>query len=95
MINGEIEFDLSCSRNCVIFEKSRTAAVAGNPDANQPVLDREATLTTRSTFQISNAKLNVPVVTLSINHNITFLEHVKQGLRKTISWDKCRSDITT
>ena len=69
--------------------------MAGNPDTNQPVLDREATLTTRSTFQISNAKLYVPVVTLSINNNIKFLEHVKQGLRKTISWDKCRSDITT
>ena len=35
--------------------------------------------TTEATLQINNAKLYVPVVTLSINDNIKFLENIKQG----------------
>ena len=53
------------------------------------------TLTTGETFQINNAKLYVPVVTLSINDNIKFLENIKQGFKRTISWNKYRSEITT
>ena len=37
----------------------------------------------------------VPVVALSINDNINFLENIKQGFKRTISWNKCRSEITT
>ena len=40
-------------------------------------------------------KFYVPVVTLSINDNIKFLENVKQGFRRIISWNKYRSEITT
>ena len=38
----ETELDLRWPRNCVIFEISRTAAVAGNPDANPPVQPLDA-----------------------------------------------------
>ena len=48
-----------------------------------------------TTFQINNAKLYVPVVTLSINDNITFLENIRQGFKRTISWKRYRSEITT
>ena len=41
--------------------------------------------TTGATFQINYAKLYVPVVTLSINDNINFLENIKPGLKRTIS----------
>ena len=44
---------------------------------------------------ITSSKLYVPVVTLSINDNIKFLENVKQGFKRTISWNKYRSEITT
>ena len=71
-----------------------TLAVAGSLDADPPVPDVTAIETTGATFQIINAKLSVPVVTLSINDNIKFLEDVKQGF-KTISWNKDRSEITT
>ena len=37
----------------------------------------DATLTTRGTFQVNNDKLYIPVVTLSINNNIKFLENIK------------------
>ena len=43
---------------------------------------------------ITSTKLYVPVVTLSINGNITFLENIKQGFKRTVSWNKYRSDIT-
>ena len=39
--------------------------------------------------------LNVPVVTLSINHNIKFLGNIKQGLERTISWNKYKPEIAT
>ena len=47
LINCETEFDLTWSRNCIIYEISRTVPVAGdNP--------REPTLTTKVTCQISS-----------------------------------------
>ena len=44
---------------------------------------------------ITSAKLYVPVVTFSINDKIKFLEHLKQGFRRAISWNKYRSEMTT
>ena len=67
----------------------------GNPNANPPVSDAAAIQTTRATFRINNAKLYVPVVTFSINDNIKFLENIKQRFKRTISWNKYRSGITT
>ena len=32
---------------------------------------------------------------MSINDNIKLLENIKQGFKRTISWDKYRSEITT
>ena len=50
---------------------------------------------TGATFQINKKKLYLPVVTLSINDNIKFLENIKQGFKRTISWNKYKSEITT
>ena len=44
---------------------------------------------------ITSTELYVPVVTLSINDNIKFLENIKQGFKRTIFWNKYRSEITT
>ena len=38
--------------------------------------------TTRATFQINNVKLYVPVVTLSINDSIKFLENKSKDLKE-------------
>ena len=38
---------------------------------------------------IESFKVYVPVVALSINDNIKFIENIKQGFKKTISWNKC------
>ena len=50
---------------------------------------------TGATSQINNAKLYVPVFTLSRNDNIKFLEKIEQGFKRPISWNKFRSEITT
>ena len=42
-----------------------------------PVEYEVATKPNSATFQINNVKLYVPVVTLSINYNIKFLENLK------------------
>ena len=57
-------------------------------------LERQDKQLTGVTFQINNAKLYVPVVTLSINDNMKFLENMKQGFERTINWNKYRSEIT-
>ena len=44
---------------------------------------------------ITSTKPYVSVVTLSVNDNIKFLENIKQGFKRTISWNKYRSEITT
>ena len=54
-----------------------------------------ATLITGATFHISNAKLYILVVNLSINNNINFIENIKQGFARANSWKKYRSEITT
>ena len=50
---------------------------------------------TGTNFMITSTKLYVPVVTLSINDNIKFLENIKQGFKRTISRNKYRPEITT
>ena len=43
---------------------------------------------TGTNFMITNTKRYFPFVTLSINHNIKFLEKIKQGFKRAISWNK-------
>ena len=93
LINCEIELDLTWSKYCVISQVSKTFR-AVDPNAD-PVAYEVATETTAATFQTNNAKLYVHVVTLSINDNIKCLEKIKQAFKRTISWNKYRSEITT
>ena len=44
---------------------------------------------------ITSTKIYVPVVTLSINDNIKFLENIKKGFKRTVFWYKYRSEIKT
>ena len=43
---------------------------------------------------ITSTKLYVPVITLPINDNIKCLENIKQCFKRTIFWNKYRSEIT-
>ena len=93
LINCEIGLDLKWTKYCILSEISRTFRVV-DPNAN-PVMYELVTATTSATFQINNDKLYVPVVTLSITDNIKFLKNMKQRFKRTRSWNKHRSEITT
>ena len=88
LIICKIELYLSWSKACIVSEIWITPVIAGNPP-NPP---RQIT---GATFQINNAKLYISVVTLSINDNTRFLENIRQGFKRTNSWNKYRSEITT
>ena len=45
-------------------------------------------------FQIKDTKLYVPVVTLSKENDIKLLEQLKLGFKRTIKWNKYRSQIS-
>ena len=91
LIDCEIELGLSCSKSWIITETLSTTVIAANP----PNPTKSATSTTGATFQIDIIRLYVLVVALSINDNIKFLKHFKQGLTRTVSWNKYRSEIKT
>ena len=94
LINCEIELDLSWSKECIVSETSITSRVAGNPNANPLVPAVEAMRRTGATFQINNGKFYVPVATFSVHNNMKFLENIKQGFKRTISWNKYRAEIS-
>ena len=71
-----MELDLSCSKKYKISEISITPEVRGD----NPVYVIQIT---GATLQINNAKLYVPVGTLSVN-NIKFFENIKQVFKRTI-----------
>ena len=93
LIICEIELDLSWSKDCIISEISRAPERDANLDATSPVPTVAATEINSATFKINNAKLYVPVVKLSVNNNIKYLENIKQGFKRTVSWNKCKSEI--
>ena len=45
-------------------------------------------------FQIKGTKLYVPVVTLSKENDIKILEQLKSGFKRTIKWNKYRSQMS-
>ena len=45
-------------------------------------------------FQIADAKLYVPVASLSKENDIKHLEQLKSGFQRTIKWNKYRSQMT-
>ena len=92
LINCEVESNLWWVKNCVTSEKLNTLQVVADSNANTPILTTKETLINRATFQIDNTDLYVVIVTLCINDNIKFLESIKQGFKRKISWNKHRSE---
>ena len=61
------------------------AAEDGNPAIVAPTVLK---------FQIKDPKLYVPVVTLSKENDTKLLEKLKTGFKRTIKWNKYRSQMT-
>ena len=50
---------------------------------------------TNAVFKITDCKLYVPVVTLSAENDDKLLEQLKTGFKKTIKWNKYRSEMSS
>ena len=72
--------------NCeveIILTQIKNCILADMTAANNPPTGLE--------FQIKDTKLYVPVVTLSKENDIKLLEKLKSGFKRTIKWNKYRS----
>ena len=91
LINCEINPILTQSKNCALTSKATRDAVPAqgvNPAVtaiNNP---------TGATFKITDTKLCVPVVTLSTKNDKTLLEQLRTGFKRSIKWNKFRSEMT-
>ena len=87
--NCEINLILTWSENCVITSQATRDA---DPDADPAV----ATINnpTNATFKITNTKLYVPAVTLSTEDDHKLSKQLKTGFKKTIKWNKYRSEMS-
>ena len=83
--NCEVELILTCSKNCVLADMTRRNAQGNNPAIVPPA---------QSEFKITDRKLYVPVVTLSKENDIKLLEQLKSEFRRTMQWNKYRSQMT-
>ena len=95
LINCKVHLTLTWSENCVLTDITTQAARNANPNADPPVEARERIdAPTNAAFKITDTKLYVPVVTLSTEDDNKFLEELKSGFKRTIKWNKYRSEMT-
>ena len=87
LINCEVELILTWSKNCVLVDM--TERDAGNNN-DPPVF----VAPTELEFKITDTKLYVPVVTLSKENDLKLLEQLKKGFKRTIKWNKYRSQMS-
>ena len=85
LINCEVELILTWSKNCVLADMTRRNAQGDNPAIVAP---------TGLEFKITDTKLYVSVVTLSKENDTKLLEQLKTGFKRTIKWNKYRSQMT-
>ena len=89
LINCEVELILTWFKSCLLIDKlTRDANYGANPIVHK--IDNPK----KATFKITDTKLYVPVVTLSKENDIKLLEKLKSGFKRTIKWNKYRSQMT-
>ena len=88
LINCELKLILTWFKKCVLIAKStRDANYNADPHIS------EINNTENATFQITDTKLYVPAVTLSKENDIKILQQLKSGFKRTIKWNKYRSQM--
>ena len=85
MINCEATLILTWSENCFLSDIKTQTARGTRVATNAP---------TNVTSKIADAKFNVPVATLSTENDKTLLEQLRIGFKRTIKWNKHRSEMT-
>ena len=73
-------------RNGIDFNLVKNCVLADMTVANNPPTGLE--------FQTKGIKLYVPVVTLSKENDTKLLEQLKSGFKRTVKWNKYRSQMT-
>ena len=81
---------LTWSENCAIISKATRDA---DPEADPAVA--AVNNPTNATFKLKDTKLYVPIFTLSTKDDNKLLERLKTGFKRTIKWNKYRSEMTT
>ena len=90
-INCEVSLTLTWSEQCVLTDNAtQTTRVSQGDNPAGPTINAPK----NATFQITDTKLYVPVVTLSTEDDNNFLEQLKSGFKRTITWNKYRSEMT-
>ena len=91
LINCEVFLTLTWSQNCVLTDiTTQTTRTAQQDNPARPAINAP----TNATFQITDTKLYVPVVTLLTGNNKRLLEHLRTGFKRTIKWNKYRLEMT-
>ena len=91
LINCEAFLTLTWSQNCVLTNiATQTARAAQGDNPAKPTINAP----TNATFQITDTKLYIPVVTLLTGNNKRLLEHLRTGFKRTIKWNKYRLEMT-
>ena len=91
LINCEVSLTLTWSENCVLTDiTTQTARAAQGDNPARPAINAP----TNATFQITDTNLYVPVVTLSTENDKKLLEQLRTGFKRTIKWNKYRSEMT-
>ena len=89
LINCEVELILTWFKNCALIDKStREADYGADPNVYEINNPEDAA------FKITDIKLFVPLVTLSKENFIKLLEQLKTGFKRTIKWNKYRSQMS-
>ena len=89
LISYEVELILTWFKNFVLINKSTRDA-----DYNADPIIYKTDNPENAIFQITDTKLYVTVVTLSKENDIKLLEQLKSLFKRSIKWNKCRSQMT-
>ena len=85
LVNREVELKLKWNTNCVLVNKATRAAAGAVVQISTPK---------NATLSVTDCKLYVPVVTLRATDENKLLNNLKTGFKRTIKWNKYRSQIT-
>ena len=95
LINFEVSLTLNWYGNYVLTDITTQTERNADPNAVPLVETREGIDTaTNAIFKITDTQLHVRVVTLSTKDDNNFLEQLKSEFKRTIRWNKCRSEMT-
>ena len=91
LINCEVSLTLTWSKNCILTDViTRTPVSAQGDNPERPVINASI----GATFKIKDAKMYLPVVTLSAENDNKLLVQLKSGFKITIKWKKYRSEMS-